>query len=343
MSVARPGAGSGRWALLAILAGAVVLLLFQRWLGPYKGYGSASIVISIPKGSSPGDVAARLTDAGVVRSSRGLRWLARLRGVSGSLKAGEYEFRGEIAPGAVLDRLVEGDVLLHRLTIPEGLSGPEVIRRVAALALAPAADLEKAYNDPSPVRDIDGGAENLEGYLFPDTYRFARGTSAGRIMEEMVDGFKRAFGPPLRRLAVERGMSVRQVVTLASLIEKETSVPVERARVSSVFHNRLRLGMALQCDPTVIYALATDGKYNGSLTRDDLEYASPYNTYLNAGLPPGPIASPGAAALRAAVEPAETLDLYFVADGSGGHTFSTSLADHLQAVTRYRQIRKSRA
>lgn len=335
--------GPGRRAAIGTLALAAAALAAWHWLGPYKSYDAESVVISIPRGESPSAVASRLRDAGVIRSALVFRSIARLRGHAASLQAGEYEFEGKLSPAQVLDTLVRGEVLLHKLTIPEGLSGQEVVERVAAMDLAEAGELEAAFRDPSAISGDDPEARNLEGYLFPDTYHFARGTPAPRILGTMVDRFKREFGPALRARARAMGMSLRQTVTLASLIEKETSVPGERARISAVFHNRLRLGMALQCDPTVIYALASAGLYNGSLTREDLAYTSPYNTYLNPGLPPGPIASPGAASLRAAVEPADSSDLYFVADGSGGHAFSTSLEDHLRAVARYRRLRKSGA
>jgi len=339
--VTPPSSTAGRRLALAGLAIVAAGLAAWQWLGPYKGYDAESVVIEIPRGEGPSVVASRLQQAGVIRSAWVFRAVTRLRGHAGSLQAGEYEFEGPLSPAEVIDALVRGEVLLHKLTIPEGLSGPEVIDRVVAMDLAPAAGLESAFRDTSPLAGLDDEARNLEGYLFPETYRFARGTPARRVLGEMVARFKREFGPALRARAKAMGMSLREVVTLASLIEKETSVPEERSRISAVFHNRLRLGMALQCDPTVIFALASAGLYDGSLTREDLAYDSPYNTYLNPGLPPGPIASPGAASLRAAGEPAETSDLYFVADGTGGHTFSTSLEDHLRAVARYRRLRKS--
>jgi UPF0755 protein len=297
--------------------------------------------VSIAPGSSPAAIAQALADAGVVRSQWTLRTLARLKGVHGRLQAGEYLFDHPMTPEQVLDQLVRGVVLLHRITIPEGIRGAEAIQRIARAGIAPAAALEAAFRDPAPVKDIDPAATDLEGYLYPETYHFARGTSAPRILEEMVGRFKGAWEESLRARAETLGMSARQVVTLASLIEKETGVDSERTRVSAVFHNRLKASMPLQCDPTVIYALVTKGLYRGVLLRDDLDFDSPYNTYAHAGLPPGPIASPGLEALQAAVAPAPVSDLYFVADGSGGHHFSGSLGEHSRAVERYRRLQRS--
>jgi UPF0755 protein len=296
--------------------------------------------VVVPPGASPSAVATILGDARVIRSALHFRLLARLRDASGKLKAGEYLFDGPMTPSQVLDRLVRGDVLLHRVTIPEGLTGREILDRIARQRLATAADLEKAFRDPSSIREIDPDARDLEGYLFPETYRFAKGTPAPRILEQMASRFRQVYDARMRARAAEIGMTVRQVVTLASLVEKETSIPGERPLVSAVFHNRLRVGMPLQCDPTVIYALSEAGRYRGSLTTEDLAFASPYNTYVKGGLPPGPIASPGRASLDAALHPAESRALYFVADGTGGHHFSATLEEHARAVERYRRLSK---
>lgn len=334
---------------LAILAGGLALLAaagaaaYGLAESRYRGFADESVLLEIPRGAAPAEVAAILHSAGVIRSPGYFRVLIRLRGASGVLKAGEYLFRGETRPGRVLDRIVRGEVYLHRVTIPEGLAGRRVLERLRALHLVGSGDLEEAYRDVSLIEDLDPAAEDLEGYLFPDTYYFPRGATAGRILKEMTTRFRQELEPEILTSAARQGMSLREVVTLASLIEKETSLPEERERISAVFHNRLKIGMALQCDPTVIYALAADGLYDGVLTREDLEYESDYNTYIHPGLPPGPIASPGGASLRAAVEPLDVKDLYFVADGTGGHAFSRSLEDHLRAVQRYRRVRRSGA
>ncbi len=305
--------------------------------------GGAAIQVVIPRGASPGEVAEILEGAGVVRSALLFRLRTRLSGASERLQAGEYEFTGMVTPGEALHKLLTGDGLLHRLTLPEGITGAEVLERIAALGLTGKEDLEAAFADVTPVRDLDPGAADLEGYLFPDTYHFARPTPARQILGEMVAMFRREITGELLGRARGLGLSLREAVTLASLIEKETSVPEERGRISAVFHNRLGRRMPLQCDPTVIYALASDGRYRGSLSREDLRYDSPYNTYMNMGLPPGPIASPGREALEAAVAPHSSADLYFVADGTGGHYFSKSLEDHLRAVGRYRRLQSKGA
>jgi UPF0755 protein len=332
------GLGAGA-ALLAIAAAAA----YGVAAAPYLGYEEDSILVVIPRGSPPAHVASLLHEAGVIRSPFFFRALVRLRFAAERLKAGEYLFEGPARPGEVLSRIVGGDVYLHRITIPEGLAGRAVIERIGRKGLAVVEELESAFRDASPIRDLDPEARDLEGYLFPDTYHFPRGIPAARILEEMVARFRRELDEGLLARAAETGMTLREVVTIASLIEKETSIPEERDRISAVFHNRLQRGMPLQCDPTVIYALAAEGLFRGTLTREDLEYASPYNTYLHPGLPPGPIASPGRASLEAAVSPASVRDLYFVADGTGGHAFSISLEDHLRAVERYRHSRKKGA
>jgi peptidoglycan lytic transglycosylase G len=305
---------------------------------PFAGYEGRSAIVVVPQGSSPAAVAGLLRDARVIRSKLQFQWMARFRGEASKLKAGEYLFDAPLTASQVLDRLVRGDIILHRITIPEGLTAREILDRVSKARLARPAELESAFRDPAAIRALDPNAPDLEGYLFPETYRFARGMPAPRILDEMAGRFKDVFDSRMRARAADLGMTVRQVVTLASLIEKETSVAGERPLVSAVFHNRLRAGMPLQCDPTVIYALTASGRYHGSLTTDDLAFQSPYNTYVTGGLPPGPIASPGRASLDAALHPAASRALYFVADGSGGHHFSETLAEHARAVERYRRL-----
>jgi UPF0755 protein len=200
-----------------------------------------------------------------------------------------------------------------------------------------------AARDPSPVRDIAPRARNLEGFLFPATYQFPRRVAAGDIVGAMVRRFREVWNSLPERQALPGGFSVEQVVTMASLVERETGIAGERAVISGVFHNRLRRGMPLECDPTVIYALELAGRYRGSLTRADLRFDSPYNTYRRRGLPPGPIANPGEAALRAALAPAQTEYLFFVADAQGGHLFSRTLREHNANVARYRRLQAEAA
>jgi UPF0755 protein len=197
------------------------------------------------------------------------------------------------------------------------------------------ADFIKAAQDTSLVTALDPSATDLEGYLFPDTYAFPRGADARRVVGQMADRFTTVLTPEMRESARARGMSVRELVTLASLVEKETARPDERPIVAAVYANRLRIGMPLQCDPTVIYALQREGRYDGNLRRVDLTFDSPYNTYRYPGLPPGPIAAPGQGSLEAASQPAPVNYLYFVSRNDGSHEFARTLTEHNRNVQRY--------
>ena len=239
----------------------------------------------------------------------------------------------------LLDRLVKGRVMLHSVTIPEGLTAREVLPLVSPLLGDGEARFEAAVRDTRLVAAFDDRAQDLEGYLFPETYSFPGGVAAEEVVAAMVVEFTKVFGEASRTRARELHLTVRQAVTLASLIEKETAIPEERRLVSAVFHNRLRIGMKLDCDPTVIYALKLKGTYGGRLTKKDLALSSPYNTYVSGGLPPGPICNPGRDALEAALEPAPEPYLYFVSKNDGTHFFSRTFAEHSAAVRRYQQTK----
>ena len=202
------------------------------------------------------------------------------------LKAGEYRFDREMTPLEVLDKIARGDVYLLSLTFREGLTIAEMAQVFETHGFGPAASFVSAASDASLVRDVDPAAKDLEGYLFPDTYSLPRGSDAARVVRAMVDRFQRVMTPELRQAAASRNFTVRQLVTLASIVEKETARPEERPLVAAVYANRLKIGMGLQCDPTVIYALQRAGRYTGNLRRDDLMFDSPYNTYRY----PGPAA-----------------------------------------------------
>lgn len=329
-------------ALVALAALAAAGLWGWRELHrPYAGWDGDEVVVVVEPGLDAGSMLARLSAAGVLRRPAAVRaWLA-LRGGAQRLHAGEYRFERPSSPLQVLRRLRAGDVLLHEVTIPEGLWLDEVARRFAEAGITEAEALRAAFSDPAPIADLDAEATDLEGYLFPETYRFPRGESASRVAAAMVAQFRAAVGPDFARHAAGAGLDVRQAVTLASMIERETSIEGERARISGVFHNRLARGMKLECDPTVIYALHRAGREVGRLTLDDLRFASPWNTYVVSGLPAGPIASPGLESLRAAVAPAEVEDLYFVAAPDGGHRFSRDLDSHHRAVAEWRRYLRS--
>jgi UPF0755 protein len=256
------------------------------------------------------------------------------------LKAGDYRFPSPISTLEVIRKLIRGEVITERITIPEGLNRFEIADLLRQLPLRDADRALEFTEDVSLIRDLDPQADSLEGYLFPDTYTYTPSLSARDLIARMVHRFREAFTEADRARARALGFTVREVVTLASLIEKEAKRPEERPLISSVFHNRLRRGMRLECDPTVLYAALLEGDTERTIRRSDLARPSPYNTYLSPGLPPGPIASPGRASLHAALYPASTDYLYFVVDGTrsdGAHRFARTLAEHRANVLLYRQ------
>jgi UPF0755 protein len=254
---------------------------------------------------------------------------------SQKIKAGEYALSSPLRAKDILDMMVKGRVYLHNVTVPEGLTGQEIAPLVLPLLSDGEEGFEAAFRNPVPVLPIDQEAKNLEGYLFPETYSFPRGVSAKEATETMVSEFRSVFDERLQSRVRELRLTVRDCVILASLIEKEASIAEEKRLVSAVFHNRLHLGMKLDCDPSIIYALKQEGKYEGRLRKKDMSLDSPYNTYLHAGLPPSPICNPGRDALEAALYPAPENFLYFVAKKDGSHHFSRTFAEHQNAVRRY--------
>jgi UPF0755 protein len=282
-----------------------------------------------------------LHEAGVVRHPRLLRARLTLSGGAKRLHAGEDRFETAVSPLDVLQRLRRGEVWLHPVTLPEGLTLVEVAARLEGAGFGAAQEFRAAFEQIELVRDLDSEARDLEGYLFPDTYRFPRGESPERIAAAMVQRFREVVGEGYAAQAKEAGLDLRGAVVLASLIERETALADERPRISRVFHNRLERGMRLECDPTVIYALARVGRSVERLNRSDLAFESPWNTYVIRGLPVGPIANPGRASLMAAVQPADGNELYFVADAHGGHRFSSTLEEHQKAVREWRRYERS--
>jgi len=312
---------------------------------PVRPAGSPPVTVVIKPGMRVVEIAGELHAAGLVRHPWIFRLLAVQRGVASRLRAGEYRFSSGQSPSEILDRLVRGDVLRYDVTFPEGKSIDEMARIGEQAVGIPAADFLRAAHDPSAIRDLDPEAPDLEGYLFPDTYSVVHGHASGAaLVERMVARF-REVAVPLLPEARAHGHSLREVVTLASLVELETARDDERPRIAAVFLNRLKKGMLLQTDPTVIYALRKLGRYDGNIRKDDLEVDSRYNTYRVPGLPPGPIASPGRAAIEAVLHPAPVKDLYFVSRNDGTHHFSATLREHERAVDRYqrRRTRPSRS
>ncbi len=292
----------------------------------------------VAEGSTLKAVARQLEEAGLVRRALAFEVLARWQGSSAELRAGEYGLAPALTPTQILDRLVRGEVQTHELSFPEGLTAAEIARRVEGAGFGSAEDFLSLVTDPTFVAELGVEGLSLEGYLFPETYRFARGVPLRRIIADMVAEYRRAW-EPLAPRAAGQGLSPRETLILASIVEKETGAPEERPLIAGVFHNRLARGMRLETDPTVIYGIPD---FDGNLRRVHLEDGSnPYNTYRIAGLPPGPIANPGAAALRAAVEPAETDSLFFVSRNDGTHHFSRTFAEHARAVDLYQRRRRA--
>jgi UPF0755 protein len=329
--------------LVLIAFGAMALVvsrtaIWGRLHEPFKGYSGAEQFVVIEPGTGTAAIGRRLVDAGVVRDQLAFRsalwWTGRAR----DLQAGEYRFDRPIAAVEVIDRLARGDVYTRRLTFPEGLTIAEMAELFESRGFGSRASFVEAAGNVGLIKDFDAEARDLEGYLFPETYALARETPAARVVAQMVDRFRAAYQDEWRRRAEGAGLTTRQVVTLASLVEKETAQPQERAMVAAVYRNRLRIGMALQADPTVVYAMRRAGTYDGNIRRADLALDSPYNTYRYAGLPPGPIASPGAAALEAAVTPADVRYLYFVSRNDGSHVFSETLDQHNRNVREFQVL-----
>jgi len=337
----------GRLVLAGLVAlAALALALALAWAAwartPVGRRGDPPATVRVQPGSSAREVARLLEEKGVVRPAWALTWWLRLGGAAGRIRAGEYRFDFPVAPADVVRRLLEGRTHLVRVTVPEGLTLFETADVLAGAGIAPRDELLAAFRDPAPVRSLDPVARDLEGYLFPETYRFEPGWPARRVAAEMVATFRRSFVEPHRREIEENELGLRGIVIVASLVEKETSRPEERPLVAAVYLRRLARGMRLQCDPTVIYAKKLAGRWDGRIHRRDLRWEHPYNTYVHAGLPPGPIASPGLASLVAVLHPRDEGYLYFVARGDGSHVFSRTFAEHLAAVRKYQKPRRRR-
>lgn len=324
------GALRAAFFLLLLAGGAAAWLVFWPY-GP-----TSETFVELAPGSSTLKMGQELEAAGVVRSQFAfdlVRWWKR-----GTLKAGEYRFDHPAAVTEVYDRIARGDVYTREVTIPEGSNLFDIAARLERAGLGDRQDfLKAATGETKLVADMDPGAKSLEGYLFPDTYFFARKATPAQICAAMV----RRFRAKARELGLKG--NVHRVVTMASLVERETAVDGERRLVASVFENRLAKKMPLMTDPSVIYGLELDGRWRGAIYASDLKFNTPYNTYLHAGLPPAPIDNPGMKSLRAAMEPARTDYLYFVAAGANpqGHSlFSSSLAEHARDVAGYRHAEK---
>lgn len=318
-----------RLVLLSLLAAPVLFVAALR--APYAGFRGEAFV-DIPRGAGTRTIARLLAQAGAVRFEAQFL-AARLLRPRAALQAGEYRFTRAASAWEVYARVARGDVFYYELPVPEGRNMFDIAQSVEDLGLMTAEEFLKAARNPALVRDLAPEAATLEGYLFPSTYRITRSMPAGEICRQMVEQFRRVW----KDLGSPAG--AHRLVTLASLVEKETAVPAERPVVASVYRNRLEQGMKLDCDPTTIYAALLEKRYRGAIFQSDLASRNAYNTYQHAGLPPGPIANPGKDSLQAALQPAETKYLYFVAraNGGGAHQFSADSDSHQRAVARYRR------
>jgi len=334
---------------LKILAALILLILLAAvtaagyvWYSVEKPYGTIpadGLYVDIPHGASRRAVAHILEKAGVIRNSFAFELYAR-RHPKRTLEAGEYLFDHPLAGKDVFWKLANGEVYQQPFTVREGETIFDIARDLEAAKYMSADDFLAAAQDPTQIKDLFPDARTLEGFLFPATYNLPKHAPAQEITGMMVRKFREALANsvPNEDPAVDPPVSIGSVVTLASLVERETPKPDERPLVAGVFTNRLAKNIPLQCDPTVIYALQMDDEYKGTLTLRDLHLNSPYNTYRNRGLPPGPIGNPGEVALRAAFHPAQTDYLYFVANTQGGHFFASTLAEHNTNVAKYHRL-----
>lgn len=291
-------------------------------------------IVVIPEGATFVQAAALLEREQLIRSRSAFVWIGKSQEVDRKIQPGEYEFNGAMSPADILAKLLAGRVLLHAVMIPEGYTITQIADVIEGQAITSREEFLRLASDKSFIKSLGISADTAEGYLFPDTYRFAKTTPAKEVIRTMVDQLGRVMTEEWQARAKEMNLTVHQVLTLASVIEKETGSGDERPQISSVFHNRLKKRIPLQSDPTVIYGLPN---FDGNLHKKDLSHPSPYNTYRWAGLPPGPIASPGAESIRAALYPASSNALYFVSRNDGTHHFSATLVEHNRAVEKYQK------
>jgi len=309
-------------------AGALGFYAWNRMQTPYKGFSEPEKSVDIPPGTGTAEIRRRLVDAGVVSDEWAFRAALAWTGRSRALQAGEYRFDRPMTVVEVIDKIARGEVYTHAITFPEGLTIREMAAIYQSQGFGKADEFVKAAQNASLIGDLDPAAKDLEGYLFPETYTMPRGVPASKVVAMMVERFRSIYSELEQKKSGELDLSLRKIVTLASLVEKETGKADERPVVAAVYRNRLTRNMLMQADPTVVYALVMTGTYDGNIKKRDLDLDSPYNTYKYPGLPPGPIASPGRAALQAALAPADVDYLYFVSRNDGSHAFATTLAEH---------------
>jgi len=325
--------------LLAFVLGVVLVHAWFKahFLEPVDASNAQPALFEVSKGSNLKGIAEDLEKRSLIKHWYSVYYLSKFKPDSGQLKilAGEYEIAPSFTPSKILEVLTSGKIVQHPITIPPGLTINDVAEIVAKSGLVPIDAIKQAMNDRNLMLQLDVPALIPEGYLFPETYNFSRPISAEQIISRIVEEGKQKMDEGIRNWkdrAKELGFTPYEAMTLASIIEKETGKPEERGLIASVFHNRLRIGMPLQSDPTVIYGIPN---FNGNLTKEDLKTAGPYNTYQNTGLPPTPICSPSLLSLKAALYPDDSEFLYFVSRGDGSHHFSATYKEHAQAVANF--------
>jgi UPF0755 protein len=323
--------------LVAVVALGVAAYQTIRWAEspavPPQEHPPSKVVV-IPDGSTFQYVASLLEHERLIKSHSAFVLLGKSQSAERKVRAGEYELNPSMTPAEILSKLLNGQVLLRPLTIPEGLTITQIADLVSQQGLTDRAEFIRLAKDRTFVTSLGIKAETLEGYLYPDTYKFPRPVKAREVLAAMVEKLRQMVGPDLLIRMQELKMTMHEVLTLASIIEKETGSGGERPEISAVFHNRLKKHIPLQSDPTVIYGLS---EFDGNLRKKDLSSPSPYNTYRVQGLPPGPIANPGIQAIRATLYPSDSRSLYFVSRNDGTHQFSATLIEHNQAVEKYQK------
>ncbi len=332
--------------LICLISGVAGFLHIRKQIvTPYKGYSATRIAVTILPGSSVNSIAHTLHKKGIIPHPWYLKGIFIWNKTAGQSKAGDYAFDKPMSPWDVYEKLMKGEMQYTVVTIPEGSNIFDVENIFEAKNVGRKEDFRMALDSKevqNGLKMIDPAIEKPEGFLFPNTYFFTKRELDARTgILFMIRQFQKEYGPAERARAAELKLTTLQVIALASLIEKETARTEERSLISGVFHNRLKKSMLLQCDPTVIYAIMLEGNHDGHISRADLQFESPYNTYVSAGLPPGPICNPGRDSIQAALHPQETDKIYFVSKNDGSHHFSATLQEHNRAVQQYQRGKRS--
>jgi len=336
--------GMGKGFLKTVFLVSLVIVIaisikFYYFLNTSVSDSQKEIIFEIPPGYGLNAISKRLETMNLVKDADLLRLYVYFSGGVKLFKVGEYALKPSHTPIEIYSILISGRSILYNLTIPEGYNIYQIASVMREKGLGNPGEFLKLVKDPAVISEFNLRGRSLEGYLFPSTYKFARSVPTMTIIKTMVDKFNQIYDESFRKRAREMGFTDKQIITLASIVEKETGNPSERATISSVFHNRLKKRMRLESDPTVIYGIEN---FNGNLTRTDLQKMTPYNTYRIFGLPEGPIANPRQAAIRAVLWPENTKYLFFVSKNDGTHIFTKNFRDHTRAVNKYQKIRKNR-